>query len=108
MVVVDGMAKILGRGVITSRTVLSPNSTTDWMSWRSPSCKMPSSSAASIRASTASDGCSGSSGSCGSASAATDEKKKKKKKKEHIKKKITKNSKMNSTSHTTNIREKST
>ena len=39
------MATILGRGVITSRTTLSPNSTTDWISLRSSSSINPSSCA---------------------------------------------------------------
>ena len=38
-----------GRGVITSRTRLSPNATTLWISLRSPSSMMPSSSPALIR-----------------------------------------------------------
>ena len=38
-----GMATMLGRGVITSRTTLSPNSTTDWISLRSSSSIRPSS-----------------------------------------------------------------
>src|SRR5882757_8629602 len=45
------IATILGRGVITSRTVLSPNATTDWMSLRSSFSMMPSSSPAEMSAS---------------------------------------------------------
>ncbi len=56
---VPGTAKISGRGVMTSRTTLSPNSTTERTSSRSDSSRMPSSSPASSRASMASDGCLG-------------------------------------------------
>ena len=42
---------MLGRGVITSRTTLSPNSTTDWISLRSSSSIRPSSVPAEISAS---------------------------------------------------------
>ena len=42
---------MLGRGVMTSRTTLSPNSTTDWMSLRSSSSMRPSSVPAEISAS---------------------------------------------------------
>jgi hypothetical protein len=45
------MATILGRGVMTSRTTLSPNSTTDWISLRSSSSMRPSSVPAEISAS---------------------------------------------------------
>src|ERR1035437_7195245 len=45
------MATILGRGVMTSRTTLSPNSTTDWISLRSSSSINPSSVPAEMRAS---------------------------------------------------------
>ena len=51
-----GTAKISGRGVMTSRTTLSPNSTTERRSSRSDSSRMPSSSPASRRASMASEG----------------------------------------------------
>src|ERR1019366_6217409 len=46
------MATMFGRGVMTSRTTLSPNSTTDWMSLRSSSWINPSSVPAEMRAST--------------------------------------------------------
>ncbi len=52
---VPGTAKIAGRGVITSRTTLSPNSTAERTSSRSLSSMMPSSWPASISASTASE-----------------------------------------------------
>ena len=42
---------MFGRGVITSRTTLSPNSTTDWISLRSSSSIRPSSVPAEISAS---------------------------------------------------------
>src|ERR1035441_7462960 len=45
------MATIFGRGVMTSRTTLSPNSTTDWISLRSSSSINPSSVPAEISAS---------------------------------------------------------
>ena len=50
------MATILGRGVITSRTVLSPKATTDWISLRSSFSMMPSSSPAEMSASMSPDG----------------------------------------------------
>ena len=42
---------MLGRAVITSRTTLSPNSTTDWISFRSSSSIRPSSAPAEMSAS---------------------------------------------------------
>ena len=56
------MATMLGRGVITSRTTLSPNSTTDWISLRSSSSMRPSSVPAEISASMFSAGVGSSSG----------------------------------------------
>jgi hypothetical protein len=53
-------AKTAGRGVITSRTSLSPNSTAERTSSRSLSSRMPSSSPASISASTSTAGSSSS------------------------------------------------
>ena len=67
---VPGTAKISGRGVMTSRTTLSPNSMTERTSSRSDSSRMPSSSPASRSASMASEGWSSSVVSSGSASAA--------------------------------------
>ena len=61
MLVPSGTVNISGRGVITSRTTMSPNSTTERTSARSLSSRMPSSSPASSRASTPSSGCSSSS-----------------------------------------------
>ena len=69
-VMAAGTAKISGRGVITSRTTLSPNSTTLRTSSRSLSSRMPSSSPASSSASIASSGWSSSCLSSASASAA--------------------------------------
>ena len=66
-------AKISGRGVITSRTSMSPNSTAERTSSRSLCSRMPSSSPASMRASTSAVG--SSSGPAGASANAAMEKK---------------------------------
>ncbi len=45
------MATMSGRGIITSRTTVSPNSMIEWMSWRSSRSMTSSSTATSARAS---------------------------------------------------------
>ena len=71
-VVLVGTATISGRGFMASRTVFSPNSTTDWIRSRLLSSRMPSSWPASMSASTASAWVSGVSSECSLVSAVTD------------------------------------